>query len=306
MPYLASLFDSRGDEMELNYPHVRFKSIDGIGMAPVRHLEEQYAQQHGTAYLASYLSKRIIPMRWDVFADSEADMWDARDETLRLISVLSQGFKLRLDLPNGTTRQIDLRYDSGLTLPRDLEQIDYEQIMVAQCVAHNPLWYDPESVLWAYAVSGGAGEFGFEDDGLAFPAGFGGSVASGVPESKEYSGSWDAYPTITLHGPMTKPVITNHTLDLTLEFVDGYAIDEGETVVIDLAPGSDARRPLTVTHSVDGNVPDALTNDSDLGTWRIARHPDAVDGINAISVAFTGGNINSQAEIRFNTQYVGV
>jgi len=306
MPYLVSLYDSRGVEMPLDYPHVRFKEVDGIGMAPVRHLEEQYAQQNGTTYLASYLSKRIIPMRWDVWAKTEAEMWDARDTTLRLISVLEQGFKLRLTLPNGNVRQIDLRYDSGLTMPRDLGQSDLQQIMVAQCVAHNPLWYDPTSVLWAYAVSGGAGEFGFETDGLAFPVGFGGSVAAGVPETKEYDGSWDAYPTITLRGPMTTPILTNHTLDLKLEFVSGYQIDEGETVVIDLAVGSDGRRPLTVTHSVDGNAPAALTNDSDLGTWRIARHPDAVDGNNSISVAFTGGNVNSQAEIRFFPQYVGV
>ena len=94
--------------------------------------------------------------------------------------------------------------------------------------------------------------------------------------------------------------------DLKLEFVDGYAIDDGDTVVIDLRQDNRARRILTVTHSVDGNVPDALTNDSDLGTWRIAPHPEAVDGLNSISVAFTGGNSNSRAEIRFNTRYVGI
>jgi len=86
-----------------------------------------------------------------------------------------------------------------------------------------------------------------------------------------------------------------------LEFLDGYVIDEGEDVVIDLRSGY-----KTVTHSIDGNVPDALTDDSDLGTWHIAAHSEAVDGNNSISVAFTGGNMNSRAEIRFFTKYVGI
>jgi len=315
--YLVSLFDSRGEELCLDYPNARFKEFDGMGMPPVVHMEEDYAQQVGTTYHGSAIRKRFVPLRWDIFADTEAAMWEARDELLRLVSVLELGFKLRLTLPNGAVRQIDLRYDSQLTLPRNLEQNDNQQVFLVNCGANNPLLYDPTAVLWAYSVSGGAGEFGWETDGLAFPAAFGGSIAEGVPESKTYSGSWAAYPVITLRGPMTKPVITNHgvrylgpggimlTADLVLEFVDGYTIDDGDSVVIDLSLDDRARRELTVTHSVDGNAPDALTNDSDLGEWRIERHPYAIDGINSISVAFTGGNANSRCEIRFNTQYVG-
>lgn len=317
MPYLVSLFDSRGVETCLDYPNARFKGFDGMGMPPVIHMEEDYAQGVGTTYQGSAVRKRFVPLRWDIFADTDPEMWDARDEVLRLVSVLELGFKLRLTLPNGAVRQIDLRYDSQLTLPRNLEQNDNQQVFLVNCVAHNPLLYDPTSVLWAYTVSGGEGAFAFEPTGLAFPAAFGGSIAEGVPESKTYSGSWAAYPVITLQGPMTKPVITNHdvrylgpggivlTTDLVLEFVDGYTIADGDSVEIDLSLDDRAQRVLTVTHSVDGPVPDALTNDSDLGEWRIERHPYAIDGVNSVSVGFTGGNANSQVEIRFDTQYVG-
>lgn len=96
-------------------------------------------------------------------------------------------------------------------------------------------------------------------------------------------------------------MIVNETTGHKLEFEPGFLIDDGDFVTIDLRPGY-----KLVTDSDGNNIPDALTDDSDLGTWHIAAHPEAVDGRNAIAVAFTGGNHNSRAEIRFFTRYVGV
>jgi hypothetical protein len=306
MPYELSLIDSRGEEIEFVYPLVRVREIDGLGMPAVRHLEEQYAQQDGVTYLGTRLGKRVISIGFDFWAATEGQMWAARQELLALVKTFSAGFAVRVTTPGGLTAQVDARYDNALTLVRPWDENKRMQAAVMQCVAHNPVWYDPTSVLWAYAVAGGFGSWGWEPDGLGFPAAFGGSAGVGIPETKQYLGTWDAYPVITLHGPMTKPIITNHTLDLKLEFVDGYEIEEGDSVVIDLSQDSQARRVLTVTHSVDGNVPDALTSDSDLGTWRIAAHPDAVDGNNSISMAFTDGNAHSRTELRFYTRYIGL
>ncbi len=316
MPYDATFIDSRGETIELTDPYVRLKEIDGIGMPDVRHIEEAYAQQDGVTYLETRLDKRIIQMRFDLWAATEADMWTARNEMLRLIRVFAAGFSLRLDLPNGAARQIDLRYDSQFTLPRQWEENNKIQPAVLQCVAHNPTFYDPTPVLWGFAISGGGASYGFdpgnpgtwghEPDGLGFPAGWGISTVLAPPESKIYAGTWKAYPLITLRGPMTEPVVENHTTGDKLEFVSGYVIDVGEVVQIDLRMNSRAQRALTVTHSVDGNVPHALSDDSNVGTFHIAAHPEAIDGVNEISVRFTGGDTNSRAEIRFHTRYVGV
>lgn len=307
MPYDLSLIDSRGNEIELVYPLYRVKEIDGLGMPVVRHLEQQNAQQDGVTYLGTRLGRRVISIGFDLWAYSESALWEARRALLALVKTFDDGIKVRVTTPDGLTAQVDARYDNALSYPRPWDENRRMQAAVMQLVAHNPTWYDPDSTLWAYAVSsGGEGSWGWEPAGLGFDAGWGGSVAEGVPETKAYVGSWHAYPVITLRGPMTKPVVTNHTLDVKLEFVDGYAIDDGDHVVIDLRQDARARRILTVTHSTDGNIPDALTDDSDLGRWRIAAHPEAVDGNNSISVAFTNGNTNSRAEIRFNTRYIGL
>lgn len=100
---------------------------------------------------------------------------------------------------------------------------------------------------------------------------------------------------------MTTPVITNHTTGQVIEFDAGYAIEPGEIVTIDLRQGY-----KTVTHSVDGNIPDALTDDSDLGTWHISEHPYAVNGINSIGVSFTNGTAASRVYIRFYTRYLAL
>ncbi len=303
MPYDATLLDSLNREIELTDPYIRLKEIDGWGMPAVRHIEEQYAQQDGVTYIETRLDKRIVTMRFDLWAATEAAMWESRAAFLRLLRVFAAGFKLRLDLPNGAARQIDLRYDAQFTLSRPWDENHKMQAAVLQCVAHSPTFYDPTPVLWAFAVSGGAGGWGWP---LGFPAGWGASSAAGTPETKQYTGTWKAYPLITLTGPMTEPVITNHTTGHKLEFIPGYVIEDGESVVIDLTMDSRARRALTVTHSIDGNVPDALTDDSHLGSFHIAADPEAIDGNNSISVAFTGGNAGSRAEIRFYTRYIGV
>ena len=60
MPYDLTLIDSRGDEIELKYPYIRLREIDGLGMPEVRHLEEQSAQQDGVTYLGSRLGRRVF------------------------------------------------------------------------------------------------------------------------------------------------------------------------------------------------------------------------------------------------------
>jgi len=126
-------------------------------------------------------------------------------------------------------------------------------------------------------------------------------VADGAPESFTYPGTWRAYPVITLVGPMTEPVITNVTTGDKLEFETGYVLDPTHTIEINLAQGY-----KTVTHSVDGNIANDLTDDSDLATFHIAEHPYAVNGVNSIGVAFTAGSPASRVSLRFTTRYLAL
>jgi hypothetical protein len=298
MPETYTIIDSRGEELDFGLPNVRLRAVDGLGMPDVRHQSEQFAQQDGETYLDSRLQKRIVNLSFHLVHDTEAELWDAREELVKIVKVLASGFRLRVELPNGKVRQLNLRYDSAFTLPRTMEMHDRQQVAVIQAVAHEPLLYDPAATLWSVGVAGEMGEAGWS---LGWPFGWGASTASGTPEIREYPGTWRAYPTITLRGPMRTPMIVNETTGHKLEFEPGFLIDDGDFVTIDLRPGY-----KLVTDSDGNNIPDALTDDSDIGSWHIAAHPEAVGGLNAISVTFAGGNYNSRAEIRFNAQFVGI
>jgi len=178
MPEVYTLIDSLGNQLDFGLPNFRITGVEGLGMPGVTHLSEKYAQQDGETWSGASLEKRIVTVSFHIVRESESDLWDARDELLRLIKTLTAGFKLRVTLPNAGVRQIDLRYDSAFSLPRTIEMHDQQQRAVLQCVAHEPLLYDPTSALWAFAVSGGgAGSWAWP---LGYPAGWGGSVAEGV------------------------------------------------------------------------------------------------------------------------------
>ena len=115
-----------------------------------------------------------------------------------------------------------------------------------------------------------------------------------------YNGSWIEYPTITITGPITNPMIRNITTDekITLE----YEVDTGEYVIIDLTYGN-----KTVLNDSNINLIGTVTSDSDLSTFHIAPSPEATDGENEIIVS--GADIVdgvSEIDIEYYERYLGV
>lgn len=299
MPASFKLFDSHDAEIQLIHP-LRLREVDGLGMPAIQHLSETYAQQDGETYLGTRLRRRIVSLALMIVEEGEAALWDAREALAVLAAQFATGFRLQAMLPNGAVREILLRYDSGLSLPRAWNMNRAAQPLVLQCVAHDPLLYDPVATLWAYSVSGAIGSWGHEPGGLGFPAGFGGSTGA-VREVRRYPGTWRAYPRIRLVGPMKAPRLENLSTGDKLEFTAGYIIDAGQEVAIDLRPGH-----KTVTHSANGNVVNRLTSDSDLGAWHLADGNEAPEGDNELEIAFTDGTAATRIEIRFNAQYIGI
>ncbi len=295
-----ALRNIRGETITFTDPYV-IGNIVGLGLPPVAHASERFAQQDGETLRHVSLQRRVLSVPFEILTSSYLAMWNTKRDLYRFLSAVESPYTWIATLPDGTVRHLDCYYSGELSMPFDPAWGPVVHKDVGQWTAYDPTWYDPVNVLWAFAVSGGEGTWGWEPHGLGYDAGWGGSVAEGTPVSFIYPGTWRAYPVITLEGPMTEPIITNHTTDLVLEFDAGYVLAEGETVVIDLQQGH-----KTVVHSVDGNVLDALTDDSDLGTWHIAEHPYAVNGVNSIGVAFTDGGLSSRVSMRFYTRYLAL
>jgi len=290
-----ALRNIRGETITFTDPYL-MGQVAGLGLPPVTHASTQFTQQDGATLLGVTLQRRVLTVPFEILVDSYATLWSTKRDLYRFLSTVKSPYTWIATLPDGTVRHLTCYYAGELSMPYDPEWGPLVHKDVGQWIAYDPLWFDPESTVWVFVVSGGSGSWIFD---LGFPAGFGGSYVDQV-DTREYVGSWQAFPVITITGPVDDLVITNVTTGQKLDFTD-YDIGAAEVVTIDLTPGV-----KTVTHSTDGNIPDALTDDSDLGTWHLAPHPDAVDGQNTIQLEGTGANANTRIEIRFNPRYLAL
>jgi hypothetical protein len=298
--FTLALKNIRGETVTFADPYL-VGTITGLGLPPVLHATEQYAQQDGETLHTIRLRKRVISVPFEILEDSNLALWSTKTTLYAFLSTVKSPYTWIATLPDGSVRCLDCYFSGELSMPLDPMLGPVVHKDVGQWTAYDPTWYDPTSLTWAFAVSGGAGSWGHEPDGLGFDAGWGAAAADGTPETKTYPGTWRSYPKIILMGPMTAPQIDNYTTGETLEFDAGYVLDPAETITIDLAQGY-----KTVTHSVDGPIPDQLTDDSDLATFHIAEHPYAVHGNNSIGVAFTGGTIDSRVYIQVIVRYLAL
>lgn len=120
------------------------------------------------------------------------------------------------------------------------------------------------------------------------------SQALAVP----YEGDLPEYPTITITGPITGPTITNTATGLTLNF-GTYAIGAGTSYVINTHP--DYRTVLEGST----NRRNQLSDDSDLGDWRLESSPVATGGTNIISITGTNTGTATQCKIVYYNRYMG-
>jgi hypothetical protein len=271
MPERYNLYEWTGVNTDLVLPHWRLRSVDGLGMPEVAHISERYAQQDGATYQGTRLKKRIVTLTFHLVEDSESDLWDARDELLRAISDFGHGFEIYVFLPNGDTRAIGLQFDSGLSMPRDLNQNLIQQECVLQCVAHDPLLYDPYVVWLTYNQS-----------------------ALGVVQVVPNAGTWATYPTIFIDGPLTDPVIENQTTGEILDLT-GFTLLIADVITITLTPGAKA-----ITCTGIGNILPYLSTASNLATWHL--------GVGDNDILWTGSGAMASTSLAFSyyRRYIGI
>ncbi len=261
-------------------PHWRLKSVDGLGMPDLVHVAEQYVGQDGEVYLSSRLKKRFVNLEFQLVYDTEAELWDARYELLEIAKIFAAGFYLRVVAPNGDIRQLDLRFSDGLGMIRKEGRNLIEQPAVLQCVAHDPLLYDPTPVSSAVYDQTDIGN----DVDITNP------------------GSWQTYPVITIHGPLDNVLVENRSTAETMELDFGaYSLTAADEVTINLAPGY-----KTVVSTLNGNIIAYLTTDSNLATWRLLAAPEVAGGVNTIRVSGTNEGANTAFVLDYYARYIGM
>lgn len=269
--------------------------IDGIAAPPVARITERGPLQHGESDLGFRLRPRRIALALMVRGGSDAD-WFARRNALMSIFRSSDN-PLQLRIANGEmVRQIDCYLSGVMEMSPETGISPRWQKVGIELLAPDPTWYDPVGNTITFRLGGG----GLLAIPLAVPMQVGASAIDSAIQVA-YSGTWDAYPIITLQGPMISPVIVNQTTGDKLDFT-GTVINAGDSYVVDCRYGY-----KTVTRTSDGaNRVRDLTNDSNLATFRIGAHPDVPGGYNSIRVQASGLTTASVIYIQYNTRYVGV
>lgn len=271
--------------------------IDGIAAAPVARIAERGPMQHGESDLGYRLQPRKIALALLARGGDDAAWFARRDALLRVFRSSDRAIALRIK--NGDmVRQIDCYLNGTMEMTPEIGLSPGWQKVAVELYAPDPTWYDPAGVSITFGV-GGSGSAGTPVPTLV-PTIVGGTS---IDQSRQivYEGTWDAYPIITIAGPIINCVIRNNTLGLKLDFT-GVTINAGDSYVIDCRYGY-----KTVTRTSDGsNRIQDLTADSNLATFRIAAHPDVPGGYNSISVSGSGLTTQSEVYIQYVTRYVGV
>lgn len=296
MPNVYTLRDVRGQTLEFLGPYL-LKEQDGAGLPDIQHIVQANTYEDGESFVDARLQPRTLILGVDIVADSLEALPGLRDALYRMLAPVQLGCYVHVLREDRSEREILARYVGGMTMPHAWRDGVLHQVVVLMLRAARPAFYDPAGIVWVFSVVTGAGNWAFP---LSFPQGFGLSAID-VTEPKTYEGTVKAYPVIEIIGPASNLIMENLTTEEKLDFkAKAYDIVAGEVVTIDLAP-----LVKTVTSSINGNIIDKLSDDSDLGTFHIERYPEAAGGINTIRVRLTGGSSATQIIWRFYTQYAG-
>lgn len=268
---------------------------DGLGMAPVRRLEERGPLQHGVTDVGYRLDPRTVTLILGFRGESLSDFYTQRDTLLRLLRPTATPLQLRWQLDNGERRALECNVVDGPRLSSQ-DRVGLAQRAGVSFRAADPTFFDWVGLSAVYGVGGGGSAWNIP---WAVDWNIGAATVAGS-RAITNPGSWDALPTILITGPISSPVIANVTTGETLDFT-GYSLAAGKTLTIDTRYGV-----KTVVDSDGVSQIDKLTDDSDLATFHLAADPDAAGGVNTISVSGTGATTATEVYLQFNPRYIGI
>jgi len=272
-------------------------SDEGHGMAPSQRKFVSGPNQDGVTDVGFQLRPRIIAVEIGAFADNPTEHYTFRDKLLRIFVPQEKSLLYRRTLPDGKVRQLDCHYAGELNFGSRGHRGD-AMIDIVALKASDPTWWEPTLRTFTAGPSG-TGELGFP---IGFPIKFSSSIVNeGI--AIIYMGSWKAYPTIKLTGPMTNPIITNNEIVQSIKLLTTIA--SGVIVTIELTPGS---KRIFDDAVPSNNLIGTLSTDSDLSTFHVAAPIDGTlnrtNNFQLSAGGMTPGT--SEISIEFFNRYVGI
>lgn len=219
--------------------------VDGLGLPELRVQDDNRGYNDGMFSGRDFLSGRSLTFTLNIFGDATRNA----QQNLALfnqamIPQTSGTTALYFQLaPTDTTKVLYARVRSRRVLVDPDYTYGFIRVQVTM-FAPNPKYYDQTSVTGSISPVTPSGRTYNRTYNLSYG---GGSNASALTIVN--SGTWTTYPTITITGPITNPILTNQTTNqllavtVTLQATDSLVLDlENKNVLLN---GSPVRNLLT-------------------------------------------------------------
>lgn len=259
-------------------------SWEGMGMPPVRYLEERGVFQNGVTVRDYRVDQRTITVQQFERGLCREDFYCSVGDLIEAIRPnrdnLARSGQLLVVLKNGAQRTIRARYYEGVQGNWGQESLlDSDMLESITFYCEEPFWDDVEKEI----VDAGVVDVG-SCLPLCFPACIGTDVINTEIELV-YNGTWDGDRlTIIISGPALSPTVTNLTTNQQISL--NYNVAAGETILIEIDPQSQQ-----IVSSVSGVLPVGIIDSvSDLVSFYLATRGNlTADGTNVMQITATGG-----------------
>jgi len=271
--------------------------FSGFGPAPQHIITERGPAQDGETYVDHRLDRRVLNMK--LFLQNPS-LTVARDARRALERVTAPGSRLILQRSwsDGVVYDIDCYHNTMLAGASGTFQ-GFSQEIPLSLWAPDPTWYGAQLQIVSFGLAASA------QDGISVPTEVPTAVGSDVVDADKtvvYAGDAVSYPMIRITGPATNPILTNETLDLTLDFT-GTTIAAADYYEIDTRYGV-----KTVTDKAGDSKIGDLTAASDLVDFRLGDsiNDAAPDGSQTFSFTCTAATSATEVTMQYYVRYLGV
>ncbi len=277
-------------------PYILY-GISGQGLVEPERSAESGPYQHGATDTGFVLPARTLALSMGVQSQDYIEFEQRSRELYKIFGSRRRPVTLEATLWSGAVREIECHYAGGLA-GDSASTSGFLQKHAVALNCPNPIWHDPaqETVKFQLGIAGGRFYVPTE-----IPTGVGTSTMDST-QSINYAGDWEAYPVITIYGPVTGLVIDHVELGDKIAFKTGLGPATGEIYEID------CRANYKVVRRTNDNTlhTGELTDDSQLATFRLASEDDAPGGINSIRVRGTGATEVTAVFVSWRTAYQGI
>lgn len=256
----------------------------GRYMPPIEYSEEETPFQYGSTVKNVKVKAREMDLPIEINGQTQMDIRNNLRSLLRIFNPLKGDGIIRSISPDGSTREIICRYNSGLEI-NESGKIWEKFVLVLK--AFDPLWYDTSTIVQTFKIN--------ESPGLFFPI-----LPLRLSSSTVFAdttidntGDVETWPEWIVTGPGENILLRNMTTgEVTALSHADAKLGAGESITIDTRPFH-----KTVTKNDGTNLFYTLSDESSL--WALQ------EGQNSIRLEMSNATEVSSIQLSYKNRYWG-